>query len=304
MKKRLYKSEELIEHMENKGIAFEITNKADAKKFLETNNYYMKLAAYRNNYEKHMTGKNKGKYINLEFAYLQELSRIDMELRYLILHMCLDIEHALKVKLLNSIENNENEDGYNIVEKLKERVPKMLSRIKQHDGSLYCKDIIQAYNDQYPVWVLVEVISFGDFTHLCALYEELYDEVIVNNKYLNSVRDIRNAAAHSNCLINKLKEKNNKPEGEVINYVKNIATIGKGARDSKLSVKFLYDFVVLLAVYDEIIPEGKLRDKRLTELNDLISVRCLRNKDYFVKNEIIKSAYSFVKKIVDNMISK
>ena len=170
MKKRLYKSEELIEHMENKGIAFEITNKADAKKFLETNNYYMKLAAYRNNYEKHMTGKNKGKYINLEFAYLQELSRIDMELRYLILHMCLDIEHALKVKLLNSIENNENEDGYNIVEKLKERVPKMLSRIKQHDGSLYCKDIIQAYNDQYPVWVLVEVISFGDFTHLCALY--------------------------------------------------------------------------------------------------------------------------------------
>ena len=180
----------------------------------------------------------------------------------------------------------------------------MLSRIKQHDGSLYCKDIIQAYNDQYPVWVLVEVISFGDFTHLCALYEELYDEVIVNNKYLNSVRDIRNAAAHSNCLINKLKEKNNKPEGEVINYVKNIATIGKGARDSKLSVKFLYDFVVLLAVYDEIIPEGKLRDKRLTELNDLISVRCLRNKDYFVKNEIIKSAYSFVKKIVDNMISK
>ena len=60
MKKRLYKSEELIEHMENKGIAFEITNKADAKKFLETNNYYMKLAAYRNNYEKHMTGKTKG----------------------------------------------------------------------------------------------------------------------------------------------------------------------------------------------------------------------------------------------------
>lgn len=33
MKKRLYKSEELIEHMENKGIAFEITNKADAKNF-------------------------------------------------------------------------------------------------------------------------------------------------------------------------------------------------------------------------------------------------------------------------------
>lgn len=31
--------------------------------------------------------------------------------------MCLDIEHAIKVKLLNEITNNPEEDGYDIVRK-------------------------------------------------------------------------------------------------------------------------------------------------------------------------------------------
>ena len=51
-----------------------------------------------------------------------------------------------------------------------------------------------------------ELISFGDLTYLCAFYNQLYKEQIVNNKFMNTVRDIRNASAHSNCLINKLFE--------------------------------------------------------------------------------------------------
>lgn len=243
----------------------------------------MKLAAYRNNYAKQLEGKNKGQYINLEFAYLQELAEIDRELRYFILHMSLDIEHTLKVKLLKQIEDNSAEDGYTIVRELTMRDKRLFSRIKQHENSIYCGDLIKKYHPDYPVWALVEVISFGDFTHLCALYAELYGKKFVNNKLLNSVRDIRNAAAHSNCLINKLGEKNNTPEGEVINYVKKVKNIGKGARDSKLTQKFIYDFVTLLMVYEQIIPPGKLKEKRYRELDQLVNIRCQRNKHFFEK---------------------
>ena len=100
--KQIKTTAELISHMEEKGIRFNIISKADAEKFLEMNNYYMKLASYRANYDKYPSGHvNEGKYKALEFAYLKELSLIDMHLRYLILDMTLDIEHFIKVKLID-----------------------------------------------------------------------------------------------------------------------------------------------------------------------------------------------------------
>lgn len=97
--KPMLSTKELIEHMKEKGITFRETSEKEAMDFLENNNYYMKLAAYRANYEKCVEGKRKGMYQNLDFAYLQELSRLDMHLRHLVLEMCLDIEHAIKFGL-------------------------------------------------------------------------------------------------------------------------------------------------------------------------------------------------------------
>ncbi len=43
---------ELVEHMENKGIKFDLISKEEAIQFLEKSNYYLKLASYRVNFEK------------------------------------------------------------------------------------------------------------------------------------------------------------------------------------------------------------------------------------------------------------
>ena len=63
--KLLKTSDELISHMKIKGIQFSIVKEDDAKIFLQNNNYYMKLASYRANYDKR---KSNGEYINLDFA--------------------------------------------------------------------------------------------------------------------------------------------------------------------------------------------------------------------------------------------
>ena len=102
IKKPKLSLDEQIEHLKDKGILFNIMDESDAKKYLEQNNNYFKLTAYRKNYNKHPDGKNKGKYINLEFAYLVDMAIIDMRLRYQIVHMALDIEHHAKLQLLRN----------------------------------------------------------------------------------------------------------------------------------------------------------------------------------------------------------
>ena len=299
--KVLMNSEELVQHMKRKGIKFNIVSEKDAKQFLENNNYYMKLASYRDNYDKVAGGVRKGEYKNLEFAYLQELSKIDMYLRHLILKMILDIEHNLKVKLLNNVERNDQEDGYEIVKYFIRRKPKTLEIIEKHKSSGYVRALVDKYHPYYPVWVFVEVISFGDLAYLLNLYNEKYSVQIINNRLMNSVRDIRNAAAHSNCLINKLKPGNNRPVQEIDVWVSSIQGISKNTKHKKLSNGFIYDFTVLLYVYNELIPPGLMRERRYAELKELFNVRMPKNRDYFLENTLIKSTYDFIEKIVDKI---
>ena len=50
--KKMLSTDELICHMKEKGIQFNIVDESVAKDFLTYNNYYMKLVAFRTNYEK------------------------------------------------------------------------------------------------------------------------------------------------------------------------------------------------------------------------------------------------------------
>lgn len=65
--------EEQIQDMSDSNIQFELYSVEDAKKFLKYNNYYFKLKSYARNYN-----INPKKYYNLDFAYLVELSKLDM----------------------------------------------------------------------------------------------------------------------------------------------------------------------------------------------------------------------------------
>ncbi len=304
--KILLTSEELIKHMEDKGITFNLISRSGAKEFLENNNYYMKLASYRSNYKKRKTGKRAGQYIGLDFAYLRELSTIDMRLRYIIFQMALDIEHYMKVRFLKEIENNPEEDGYKIIQKFiaKDNNFKDLKKIQAHKASAYCKDLIDKYYPYFPAWVFVELISFGELAFLCNFYSDFYGVDIWDRILLNSVKDIRNACAHSNCLINNLVPGNNVAHQSVVNRVKQIKSISEASRDKKLSNKCIYDFVCLIYAYDEIVTSPVAKQKRYDELEELFENRMQRNKEWFENNKTITSSFSFVKKIIDAFAKK
>ena len=305
--KELFSVDQLIEHMKQKGIKFVEMTEDAARDFLLYNNYYMKLASYRCNYEKCLSGKRKGQYKNLDFAYLKELSTIDMHLRYIIIEMCLDIEHAIKVRILEDVTNNPDEDGYNVVKKFiaKDSNISILKKIRSHKSGEYCKDLIEKYYPYFPVWVFVELISFGDLMYFASFYEKEYGVQIVNNTFMNVVRDLRNAAAHSNCILNKMTERIDSTKQincEISNFIKDMPNISKQSRINNLNYKFTYNFITLLFVYDNLMGEIS-RQKRYQQIKEFLDGIVKRNQDYFKSNTKIVGVYKFHKKVVDNLLN-
>ncbi|RIY27655.1 CAAX protease, partial [Bifidobacteriaceae bacterium WP022] len=60
---------------------------------------------------------------------------------------------------------------------------------------------------KYPIYVFLEVIPFGEFVNFYKYYCSKYEYNEFNCTLLDSIRNIRNAAAHSNCIIHDLTNK-------------------------------------------------------------------------------------------------
>ena len=316
--------ESLITHSKDKGIKFEIMSEDDAKAYLSKNNNYFKLTSYRKNYSKVTDGPRAGQYDKLDFAHLIELARIDVEIRHILLKMCLDIEHFLKVKLIKAVESNmdsgSGEDGYKIVTDYLTDIgtmdlEKRVSSISQRAGSLsrkmnqnrknpYCDGLMEKYHGEMPIWVLVEIISFGYLEDLINYYSYSTGwPTPVDSKSLDRVRQIRNAAAHNNCIINDLNasETDNKTPRFITQFISR-AGIGKNMRAKKLSNRRINQIVHLLYVYDKVVTSDNTRTLRLQELNDLLNKRIVEHKDYFLHNSLLTSTHDFFNRLVSSIV--
>ena len=256
MGKRKLTVKEQVRHMRDvNGVKFTIVNESQAEAFLTNNTYYFKIKSYAKNYEKYSMTENKNKYINLEFAYLQELSTLDMHLRKFIIKITLDIEHFLKTKLLRDISDNEDEDGYTIVEKYLHEYDHVNLNIQEKADS-YCFDLSSSYKGKYAVWNIVELLSFGDFIWLYIMYYDLYPSEDNLKNCLFPVKSLRNAAAHNNCLLNSLRKpysKEIKKNKKVNLFVSRIPGISPEERKNKMSNPFIHDFIVTLYVFNSVV---------------------------------------------------
>jgi len=294
--KPLLTIDELIEHMKDKGIQFNIDTEETAKHFLTEHNYYFKLSSYRKNYDKILLGPHIGKYMNLDFAYLRDLSTIDFHIRYLIIYMCLDIEHSLRTFLLQDMTLNPLEDGYNIVTNWDSSFQHR-DKIKNHLNTSYCKNLIQKYYPNFPAWALLELLSFGELCKFTQYYDHTYPKRLpFKCRLLFPVRDIRNAAAHNNCLIHNVRENSR------ININPEIRKIAsdifnnkhKRLRQTNLNNKPIHDFICLLYLYPKIVCSESLLKERKKDLDFLIFKRLPKHKEYYFKNASLCNAYKFI----------
>lgn len=115
---------------------------------------------------------------------------------------------------MNDLSDNPKEDGYNIVRLFLQYHPNAEADIQSKaDKYSFCSDLAEKHLDEYKepkklaVWNIVELFSFGNFMELYELYYQMYPSFNYSD-YLKSIKFIRNAAAHNNCILSTLRKPN------------------------------------------------------------------------------------------------
>lgn len=291
---------QIIDYCKNElGITFNLMDEATATEFLQKNNFFFRLKQYCstcNNQTK------SGKYIGLDFGHLVELSTIDMFLRKLLLKMTIDLEHYLKVKLVNDCQKNEVDDGYEVVEKFLQSHPKVRdtilagSKLAGYGGTSFDK-----YIDSPAVWNFVEMINFYEFISFYAFYYDYFQLKCEYTKHFDSVRRIRNASAHNVCMLSSFNAVPNFKSDIETNFelLQGNIGIGNGTISSCMKVPLLNDFAVMLSVYTKLISSPKIKEITLKEIAEFFDGRMIYRKQYFEENTEIKNAYQFARKVLE-----
>lgn len=309
---------EMVDHLKLKNIKFERISEKDAENYLKNNNNYYNLTSYKNNFEKYFVdGIFIDKYIDLDFSYLKDLSIIDHRLRLILFKMIIDIEHYLKIKILNTIESIDEEDGYRIVNQyLKQdfynvKFPKKVhNSIFKKVGSEYYQKIFSKYDldkdkklENIPIWEFLEIITFGELVNFYDFYTNEY-KLKDENKDVYILRDIvklRNAVAHNNCILSELYMKKNKypPSYKIIQFLNN-CDIGKDTRSKKLSNSRIRQITYTLYMFNEIVTSDGIKNNVKKDINELFFNRIIKHKEYYNNNELLKSIYCYFQKIIEN----
>ncbi len=310
--------EEQIQHLAEKGITFSEYTKEKAIHYLAQNNNLFKLSSYRKNYNKDITGR---RYLHLDFGELVDLAIIDMYLRQLILKMALNIEHFAKVKLLRIATMLPGEDGYTIIQDYLDSLPPerlnyLASELSRNAKSPYCAEVYEKYKTHLPVWVFVEIISFGSFISFylfCAQRWHQTLETIADSPlsqeiksmpdegYLFlSIKTIRNAAAHNNCILNDLKEKsssNKKKNNWKLNQALSRLNLRRDSLRKKMSNPRIAQIMSCLYVHKMLISSEGIHSHVASDWHDF----CIRLFQHhsFANNLLIKSTFEFLRTVID-----
>ena len=312
----MMKISDMVLYLKAKNIKFEKCNEINAERYLRENNNYYNITAYKNNFVKYQFGKFIGKYIDLDFAYLKDLSIIDYRTRLVLFKMIIDIEHYLKIRILNTIEDISEEDGYNIVNLYLEKdfndtkFPKRVhNSIRKKVTNEYYKKIFSKYDidnddkiENIPIWEFLEVITFGELINFFEFYTNKYH--LEDYKYIFILREInklRNAVAHNSCVLSELdkKDNNHKADTLVINYLKECG-IGKESRNNKLSNSRIRQITYTLYMFNIIVSSDGVKNNVKHDITKLFYGRIILNQKYYNNNELLKSIYSYFDKIIES----
>jgi len=313
-----------------KNIKFKLMSIDEAESTLLNRTNYYKISCFKKNFTKDANGK----YIDLDFATLYDLSIIDSRLRDILLKMSIDLEHHLKRKIIHFLTTSINirhtsifnrfdsylrqeftSDPANAQRQYKTLFNKILPRTtdQQHyDYLIYSKYGTGAQysrlRSNLPIWVLMEKLTSGQLAKFLDFYKSQtlpnyahFDDAC--NTFKNIVK-IRNASAHNRPIIFNLVEPqqfggvNHIPifiERKIReNFPKNSSDVLRKINN----YKFL-DILTLIYLFDSYVESNTLKYARKEELLKLIR-RIRENRNFYLKHNELKNLFFIFEKLIKN----
>lgn len=340
------KIDEQIRYLNFKGIQFKNIDEKSAQSILSKNTYYYKITSFRKNFEK----DSNGKYVNLDFGHLSDLATIDMHFRYLVMKLTLDIEHSIKSNLINAITEGD-EDGYSIIvdydlyqkNLIKQKIIKDGSKTEDvkkqecldleeryiavdkkimdnsNSKSYYHEDLYQKRGSSPSIWVLIELMTFGQLAQFLKFYteEKKHNSKSFKNtsEFLYFAKNIRDIAAHSRPILFNIVEVNQFHSelkgGQVYSYnsskkrnpklsLKNYAiSSGVNRQDAALYLTNfkIHDIISVLYLHHHLI-KGSMRAERLKEMTSFCN-RCKRNAVTYELHFELKKIFKIYEQVID-----
>lgn len=298
-KQSLFSYSDMITHLTSIGVQFNEVSEKDATEILKSVNYYYKLGSYKKNYFKH---PDSGQYVGLEFAALIDIASVDMQLRYYLLQMALDVEHSIKTVLMDLITRNPLEDGYSIVKEFEQQYPTYYEQtLKSFSKSKYLNEMYIKRSKRIPIWVLLEIMSFGALIKFVDMYYKKYKNIRLYKAVtlLSYARHTRNSCAHSNVILLNIKGKKNRISGDPISQVSSLA------RDMKIPkgdvyFKKIHDMVCLFALHKYYCSPGS--NLKVNEKGYEIKKRWERNYHLIKPSSHLTSMKENFVKMVDYLV--
>lgn len=214
--------DELIDKLESRNLI--INNKEYAKNFIKNINYYRLSGYYKFFYiesnEKHSLFKE-----GTTFEDICDLYYFDKELRIILFKLMQDVEIMIRSHLAYYIAHNYSPNSYESFDLFfdcneeyttnknlyfRENIDKKLNRSKEE----FTRHYKEKYNSEFPIWVIVEALDFGDLSRIYKNMKSKDKKKISNDYYSgNSFKCIeswleksvilRNICAHHSRIVGR-----------------------------------------------------------------------------------------------------
>ena len=202
-----------------------IRDKTDAEEFFKHNNYY-RVSAYFRPYYKVNNGVIQDEFKNwVTLEHVRNLYSFDSELRRMIVPILERVEVAFRTHLAYYFAHNKGSlaylDSTNFYDAHSHnKLVTNINDVTKYPKDEFIKHYKKEYNDQYPIWVIIEALSFGnlskfysnmitaDKTQLCnTFYKGTHHDQIKN--WMECMVVLRNICAHHGRVFNRSMTKPN-----------------------------------------------------------------------------------------------